>query len=691
MITKDLGMVTAYAYAVSKGYTGTEAEFAELMASYASVAQEAVDAALAAAQSAQAAASARDTAQSTVDGAIAGIQAEGQTQVGAVQAEGQTQVGNVNAAGTTQVGAVQAKGTEVINSIPSDYTALTGEVSGLKSVLNYLNDNIANYDGIDSVEFVSGGVNGQGQIQTNTRRIRATIASMPVMHSGDVVEIGGVFEGRIFANTTQGYTDFNIITGDAWVSGRFIIPESADSKYIGILLRVYGHENDDITSYVDTVDDYVKYYRVETIKQIANEAVRITDQHLSEEEQTIARANINAVSNDEIIYEEKVIGYTRTNSKFWDISSGTNAVLTDITSNSWGAYSAIAVTPGEKYRIKSCQGLSHKTRIWTIVDDDYNIIAMAPDNFDNGYNAIEETFTVPENGTKLVSTIYSAGGKISAMLLYKKVNRLEQLAYPLSGKKLSLLGDSISAYAGTIPSGNEAYYTGSNSGVSSPDQMWWKILCDKTGMVPLIINGWSGSGVNWQTDSAHVNKVPMSSDSRCNGLHNGATMPDIILIAGGVNDYTYAQSAQNEPLEWDGKSVPGYTEPTTGKQVYNSFTEAYVAMIKKLQTNYPNAIIVALSTWFTRRGTDNGYVLTHTVGQNVYSQQNYNDKIRYVAEQMHIPYIDVSNIGFNRNNFYPTYAQDSSSIPTHPNAVGQSVMGKAVANKLVELVKGFLT
>ncbi len=126
MIIKDLGEVTAYAYAVSKGYTGTESEFAELMASYATVGQEAVDAALAAE-------SARDTAQSTVAGAIAGIQAEGQTQIGAVRSEGTTQVGNVNTAGQTQVSAVQTKGEEVLNSIPADYTALSEDVDDLKS------------------------------------------------------------------------------------------------------------------------------------------------------------------------------------------------------------------------------------------------------------------------------------------------------------------------------------------------------------------------------------------------------------------------------------------------------------------------------------------------------------------------------------------------------------------------------
>ena len=251
-----------------------------------------------------------------------------------------------------------------------------------------------------------------------------------------------------------------------------------------------------------------------------------------------------------------------------------------------------------------------------------------------------------------------------------------------SGLKLSLLGDSVSAYTGTVPAGNDVYYTGSNAGVSSASQMWWSVLCDLLDMTPLVIDGYSGSGVTQLEDSSHVNKVPMSSDTRCSRLHSGLTNPDIILIAGGLNDYTYAQSAQSEPLAWNGKSAP-----TLG----NSFTEAYACMIKKLQTNYPNALVAALSTWFTMRGTDNGYTLTHTVGGNVYTQDDYNNAIINVTKQMHIPYIDVSNIGFNRGNFYPTYAQDSSTIPTHPNADGHAVIAKAVANKLPSLVNGFFS
>ena len=61
-VIKDLGAVSAYAYAVEKGYMGTEAEFAELMADYAEVGQRAEDAAESALNSKTAAQTAATTA-----------------------------------------------------------------------------------------------------------------------------------------------------------------------------------------------------------------------------------------------------------------------------------------------------------------------------------------------------------------------------------------------------------------------------------------------------------------------------------------------------------------------------------------------------------------------------------------------------------------------------------------------------
>lgn len=256
-------------------------------------------------------------------------------------------------------------------------------------------------------------------------------------------------------------------------------------------------------------------------------------------------------------------------------------------------------------------------------------------------------------------SIYNADGNvINANPLY------------LSGMKLSLLGDSISSYAGTVPSGNDTYYKGNNAGVTSSTQMWWNVLCTKTGLIPLVIDGYSGSGVTQLEESAHINMIPMSSDTRCGRLHSGSTNPDIILIAGGLNDYTYAMSAQSEPLPWDGTTTP---------VIGNSFTEAYACMIKKLQTNYPKALVVALSTFFTMRGTDNGYTFTHTVEENVYSQADYNEAINSVAKRMHIPYIRVDDIGYNRSNMYPFFAEDSSDTPTHPNARGHRLIGEYLA------------
>lgn len=58
MMSKFIGLVSAYAYAKSKGYTGTEEEFAILMAEYASVTETAVEAVRIATESAQSAAAA---------------------------------------------------------------------------------------------------------------------------------------------------------------------------------------------------------------------------------------------------------------------------------------------------------------------------------------------------------------------------------------------------------------------------------------------------------------------------------------------------------------------------------------------------------------------------------------------------------------------------------------------------------
>ena len=185
-VIKDLGAVSAYAYAVEKGYTGTEAEFAELMADYAEVGQRAEDAAETATTKASEAATSATTATNKASEATTAAQTattkagEAQTSAqtasskaseasqSASQASGYAQTAETaktdaqaaktqaetardnavtakTAAETAQGKAedAQAAAERVAESIPSDYSQLSEDVSDLKEDLDYIEPIVA--------------------------------------------------------------------------------------------------------------------------------------------------------------------------------------------------------------------------------------------------------------------------------------------------------------------------------------------------------------------------------------------------------------------------------------------------------------------------------------------------------------------------------------------------------------------
>ena len=129
----NIGGVTAYAYARSKGYTGTEAEFAQLMANIGNTQHE-IDAAIDefVNTTAPGAVQAVETAQAS---ALEAIGVSKTDALDAINTSKGSAVAAVNSAGDTQKAAVDAEGQRVIDSIPADYTELTGEVEDLKSAL----------------------------------------------------------------------------------------------------------------------------------------------------------------------------------------------------------------------------------------------------------------------------------------------------------------------------------------------------------------------------------------------------------------------------------------------------------------------------------------------------------------------------------------------------------------------------
>lgn len=107
-INKNLGTVTAYGYAKSKGYTGTEEEFAELMADYAIVGEQAAASAQEAAASAQEAQDAKDEAEAAASSAQASGSAAASSASAAASAA-QEAAGSASAASAAQQGAEAAQ------------------------------------------------------------------------------------------------------------------------------------------------------------------------------------------------------------------------------------------------------------------------------------------------------------------------------------------------------------------------------------------------------------------------------------------------------------------------------------------------------------------------------------------------------------------------------------------------------
>lgn len=149
-VIKDLGAVSAYAYAVEKGYTGTEAEFAELMADYAEVGQRAEDAAESALNSKTAAQTAATTATNKASEATTAAQTattkagEASQSASDANTAKEEAVTAKTAAETAQGKAedAQAAAERVAESIPSDYSQLSEDVTELKEGLTQISAQI---------------------------------------------------------------------------------------------------------------------------------------------------------------------------------------------------------------------------------------------------------------------------------------------------------------------------------------------------------------------------------------------------------------------------------------------------------------------------------------------------------------------------------------------------------------------
>jgi len=241
------------------------------------------------------------------------------------------------------------------------------------------------------------------------------------------------------------------------------------------------------------------------------------------------------------------------------------------------------------------------------------------------------------------------------------------------GKKVSIIGDSISSYDGQVPSGYAYYYP--TGDVTSVDDTWWKRVINATGMTLLKNCSWSASTVSVESAEVANTSKPGCSEGRINDLADNGVNPDVIFCYIGTNDW-----ARNYTLgSFDSTSpIPSYGTSLT-------ISQAYALMLYRLRIAYKDADIYCITDLEGRTlASDTSFPVLNTNNNSIHQ---LNHSVEEIAHIFGCKIIDLQTCGINYWNIY-NYTVDGDSEytvnhNTHPNKNGMDLIAKAVLDKLL--------
>ena len=247
------------------------------------------------------------------------------------------------------------------------------------------------------------------------------------------------------------------------------------------------------------------------------------------------------------------------------------------------------------------------------------------------------------------------GGNTNQPLGIALIERGSKLS-SLEDKTISIQGDSISTFAGTITDGNATYYSASHKFVNGIDATWWGLLINECRMRLIRNDAWSGSRISGTGDNA------MCSVARCSNIkHINSTVdtyqygaPEIIVVMAGTND------------------VSGNVEMGTADGAVTTYMGAFKTMLANLKSQCRNAKIVVFQLY---RGNVLDYANSGGKHQYEYQEAMANLCRRYGVYYIGPEHFDLSfpNLRYytcdNSLSDYgpPTY---TSADYLHPNMQG---------------------
>ena len=273
--------------------------------------------------------------------------------------------------------------------------------------------------------------------------------------------------------------------------------------------------------------------------------------------------------------------------------------------------------------------------------------------------------------------------------------KVEALKEKYSGKKLSILGDSISTFDGvsnnvnynlTIGS-NAVYYPKNNTDFVSRKSLYWGRLIENLGMSLCVDNAWSGSRVYGQDGCSFNDSMPRRATELS---HRRYGDPDLIIVYMGINDLHNSPSSvpfgglynklktvstEEEQMkiveEWFA-AVIAASEATPGfvaGESYSEWAEAYALGLYEMKKKYADAEIYCMTLI---RNQDTRCTAEKVTG--------FNTCIRAIAKYLEIGIIDQELEGYITPDNCYAFCGDSTAL--HPSPYGHILMEKLIVETL---------
>lgn len=249
-----------------------------------------------------------------------------------------------------------------------------------------------------------------------------------------------------------------------------------------------------------------------------------------------------------------------------------------------------------------------------------------------------------------------------------------------SAKRVSIIGDSISSFAGYIPAAYNYHYPNADGAVTQVSQTYWyRLIYDKLADAVLDLNmSYSGAAVTRSTDSSKsgnhwYDNCFIQRYIRQGGVGN----PDIVLIHGGTNDWAHndcplypggdlcknaAAPAANsfEAVFSTADAASGYEQACELPDT--DFLSAYTKLVKMLQEQYPGVKIVCI------------------IGD--YLSEGVEQCILGIAEHYGAKTVNLLRVnGFNDQTYMPKHDFNGTS-GCHPNAQAMEFIADKIYKEL---------